>query len=192
MKHLKLFEEFATLGNTPGMGDATPPTASSVGSGDTWGSITKKRKKKKVTKTFEHQDHEDDLIWDFAEKNWEKGWNMCKAHGLTKGQSKEGFKKNRPGHVAMWLRDLYKAKKLSTEEKTAIGLETTNEDKKHYNQSALRLKPEEKEALLKLIPDAEFEIDDEGEAEDVRQLVWSDTHDEAAIRKAIQTVTKHP
>jgi hypothetical protein len=121
MKHVKLFEEFATLGNTPGMGDVTPPTATSVGSGDSWGSTAKFSRRKKKRKPV-----------------------------------------------------------------------ATNEDKAHYVQSALRLKPEEKDEILKLIPDAEFEIDSEGEPEDVRQLVWSDTHDEAAIRKAIQTVTKHP
>lgn len=50
-------EEFATVANTAGMGDVTPPTSTTNGSGDTWpslgapstqtGSTKKKRKRKK-------------------------------------------------------------------------------------------------------------------------------------------------
>jgi len=32
-------EDFAMAGSVPGMGDATPPTETSVGSGDTWPSL---------------------------------------------------------------------------------------------------------------------------------------------------------
>ena len=30
---------FATLGNTPGMGDVAPPTSTATGSGDSWPSL---------------------------------------------------------------------------------------------------------------------------------------------------------
>lgn len=65
-----------------------------------------------------------------------------------------------------------------------------NEEKKHYVQSALVLKPEEKTDLLKIVTDAEFEIDDTDE--EIRQLIWSDKFDEKQIRDAIAKVTGHP
>lgn len=50
MKHVKLYEEFATLDSTPGMGPVILPTATSTGSGDVWGSSASRKKKRRRKK----------------------------------------------------------------------------------------------------------------------------------------------
>jgi hypothetical protein len=62
-------EDFATVANTPGMGDVTPPTSTSNGSGDTWPSLgapstqtgsakKKKKRKKRKSKKIDESDSE--------------------------------------------------------------------------------------------------------------------------------------
>jgi hypothetical protein len=137
MRHLKLYEDFATLGNTPGMGSVVPPSATAEGSGDTWGSTAKFAKRRR--------------------------------------------KKKRPVTESL-------LQHLKSFEQHKM-----NEDKKFYYQTAVILRPEEKEEFLKLVPDAEFEIDDEGSGdESVRQLVWSDKVNSDDLAKFFAKVTGQP
>lgn len=52
----------------------------------------------------------------FEKVDFDKGWNVCKKHGLTRGLSKAEIKTQRAGYVAMWLSELEHAGRLSEED----------------------------------------------------------------------------
>ena len=54
---------------------------------------------------------------------FDKAWNVCKAHGKTKGVDKASIKQSRPGMVSMWIGDLQNANKLTPEEKKILGID---------------------------------------------------------------------
>jgi len=73
----------------------------------------------------EFQEGKKEPEWiDTSGEMFDKAWEICKAHGLTKKtpMSKQQIKRSRPGYVSFWLADLQDQNLLTPEEKKILGL----------------------------------------------------------------------
>lgn len=86
MKYVKLFEEFATLDGTPGMGAVVPPGAVAVGSGDTWGSISKFAKKARKKRKKVIAEGHDVAVIDMREEAEKRVAEACSALEAAAGE----------------------------------------------------------------------------------------------------------